>query len=128
MSLEELSQWKLSALDNVKVAKDMFELGHYNWCLFIWHLAVEKALKAKLASLDKEIPYTHDLKKLFLLCGFSEHAEGFDVNDLVEITTFNLEARYDDYKLEFYKKATKEYTELWSKKAQLVFDLVLRDL
>jgi hypothetical protein len=29
------------------------------------------------------------------------------------ITTFNLNARYDDYKQEFYKKCTKEYTAVW---------------
>ena len=31
-----------------------------------------------------------------------------------EITTFNLEARYDDYKLAFYQKATHEYNQKWS--------------
>ncbi len=32
---------------------------------------------------------------------------------LKEITTFNIRARYDNIKLEFYKKATREYTEKW---------------
>lgn len=34
---------------------------------------------------------------------------------LKEITTFNIEARYDDYKHSFYKKATLKYTTMWVK-------------
>jgi hypothetical protein len=29
------------------------------------------------------------------------------------ITTFNIQARYDDYKLEFHKKCTKDFSEKW---------------
>ncbi len=32
-----------------------------------------------------------------------------------EITTFNISARYDDYKFKFYKKATREFTDKWLK-------------
>jgi len=32
---------------------------------------------------------------------------------LVTVTTFNIRARYDDYKLAFYKTCTKEFTEKW---------------
>lgn len=40
---------------------------------------------------------------------------------LEEINTFNVRARYNDYKLEFYKKATQEYTEKWYKHSVEVF-------
>jgi hypothetical protein len=29
------------------------------------------------------------------------------------ITTFNINARYDDYKLAFFKKCTRAYTKQW---------------
>lgn len=32
---------------------------------------------------------------------------------LDEITSFNLNARYDDYKREFYKLCTDDYTRTW---------------
>jgi len=32
---------------------------------------------------------------------------------LTEISTFNIAARYDDYKFKFYKKATHEYAKKW---------------
>ncbi|PIQ69852.1 DNA-binding protein, partial [Candidatus Shapirobacteria bacterium CG11_big_fil_rev_8_21_14_0_20_40_12] len=38
--------------------------------------------------------------------------------DFKEITSYNIEARYDDIKLSFYKKATKEYALKWAKKCK----------
>jgi len=32
---------------------------------------------------------------------------------LVTVTTFNIQARYDDVKREFYHKCSKEFTEVW---------------
>jgi hypothetical protein len=29
------------------------------------------------------------------------------------VTAFNINARYDDYKMSFYKKCTPEYTKYW---------------
>ena len=34
------------------------------------------------------------------------------------ITTFNIRARYDDYKQLFYKKCTLEYTAFWIEKIE----------
>ncbi len=32
---------------------------------------------------------------------------------LATVTTFNIRARYDDYKLAFYKTCTKEFADKW---------------
>lgn len=34
------------------------------------------------------------------------------------ITSFNIESRYDDYKKEFYKFCTKDFTEKWIKEIE----------
>ena len=35
-------------------------------------------------------------------------------NDILNtLSTFNLRARYDDYKMEFHKKCTKKFTKKW---------------
>lgn len=49
-------------------------------------------------------PFTHDLRRLAKLSGidFSDDYKRY----LDTITTFNLNARYDDYKQDFYKKCT----------------------
>lgn len=56
---------------------------------------------------------THNLSSLASLAGLKLTAEQTDY--LKEITTFNIKARYDDYKLSFYKKVTKEYAEKYFK-------------
>jgi len=104
---------------DIKTARDLWELKHYDWSLFIWHLAIEKILKAKIASLDKGIIFTHDLVRL---AKKAEVPLGQElVAQLNEITTFNVEARYDDYKLSFYKRADKNYAEKWSKTCQKIY-------
>lgn len=104
--------WWQSAESNRLVAEDLFKLKHYDWSLFLWHLAIEKSLKAKIAAIGKEIPYVHDLLRLAKEANLPTTGERAE--QLNEITTFNIEARYDDYKRAFYKKANKPYTEKWS--------------
>jgi len=36
------------------------------------------------------------------------------------ISTFNINARYDDYKLAFYKKCDLEYTKKWIKNIKII--------
>ncbi|MCK5521371.1 MAG: HEPN domain-containing protein [Candidatus Marinimicrobia bacterium] len=36
-------------------------------------------------------------------------------DQLDEISTFNINARYDNYQEEFYHRCTHDYTELWIK-------------
>lgn len=107
---------------DIKTAKDLFKLGHYDWSLFIWHLAIEKILKATIISLDKKIIYTHDLIRLAKRAGIP--LDQTLIAQLNEITTFNIEARYDDYKLTFFKKATKKYAQEWSKICQKIYLLI----
>lgn len=40
-------------------------------------------------------------------------------SDFAMITTFNISARYDDYKQNFYKKCTPEFTVVWINKITL---------
>lgn len=55
-------------------------------------------------------PYKHDLYLLVekLNIPFTEEI----LNDLKIVNEFNIQARYPDYKNDFYKKCTKEFVEL----------------
>ncbi len=53
-------------------------------------------------------PRIHNLATLAGLTGLKFSQEQLDLLD--EINTFNIEARYDDYKFKFYKKATEQIT------------------
>lgn len=43
---------------------------------------------------------------------------------LKEITSFNIEARYNSFKREFYKKVTREFTKKWFRKAKEIYSWV----
>ncbi|MEA3355080.1 MAG: HEPN domain-containing protein [Patescibacteria group bacterium] len=120
-----LDYWRESARENLIVALDNYEMKHYDWCLFFWHLVLEKTLKGNIVSKSRTPVATHDLVKLtrFLEIKLTELEE----KDLKEINTFNLSARYDDYKKSFYKKATKKYADKWIKICQHFYEKWLKN-
>jgi HEPN domain-containing protein len=96
----------------------MIHLMHskdYHWALFVGHLVIERLLKAYLVRKTKtHAPFTHDLRRLAKLTELQMEDE--QIKWLDTISTFNLNSRYDDYKQEFYKKCTFEFTETWVSK------------
>jgi HEPN domain-containing protein len=113
--LEATLRWKKSALEDLRVAEDMLKLHHFDWALYLGHLVLEKLLKGLITHVTNDAPpYIHDLKKL------SEVAKlpltSSQNEDFQEITTFHIKARYDNVKNALYKKATKEYAEIYIKK------------
>lgn len=125
--IDAIEQYKKSAGDSWDTANKLFVDKKYHHGLFFVHLAVEKLLKA-LHQKNKGQPALplHNLTRLAELSGFpiDETTKG----QLNEISTFNLSARYDDYKLSFYKKATKDYSEIWMKVADLIYNQLLNQL
>ncbi len=92
--------------------------------LFFAQLALEKALKALHYSKREDHPLmTHDLVLLARKAGLELGEE--KETDLKEISSFNISARYDDYKRSFRKKADKQFTDEWIGKAEKLRDDVL---
>jgi len=84
----------------------------YNWALYIGHLVLEKLLKAiyiKKHPTETQPPFTHNLIKLCTMCDLQ--ADTSVIEKLGIINTFNIEAKYEDEKREFFARCTKEYTE-----------------
>ena len=109
-SKEAIKYWVDSAEYDFEVMNSLFGSGHYIWALFVGHLVVEKLLKAYyVKAVNADTPYTHNLLEIAKRAGLglSESQEYF----LDEVTTFNIKARYPDYKKEFYKKADKIFTK-----------------
>jgi HEPN domain-containing protein len=114
---EAVRQWKEGAERNIDLARDMMKLEHYDWALFFGQLVLEKLLKGLYLSKNDELaPFTHDLIKLAKLSKLSLTKQ--QTEELIEITRFHIQARYDDVKYEFYKKATKQYSQSWLKKIE----------
>ncbi len=64
----EVENWLSSARYDLAVARDVLEAGRYPYVVFFCHLAVEKALKAKVQEVTgKTPPKVHDLVALLKL-------------------------------------------------------------
>ncbi len=99
----------------LKTARTLYRVRRNTDCLFFCHLALEMLLKGIYVKKRKKVfPITHDLPNLVKLSGLLLTKEIKD--DLEQINTFNLNARYDDYKRSFYKKADRAYTNKYFNK------------
>lgn len=116
MNYEDLEKvknhWVDTSNDDFETMNQLFKSKSYNWALFVGHISVEKLLKALYVKLyGKHAPAIHNLYRLAELCHIDLTDEISDSLDT--ITSFNINARYDDYKREFFTLCTREYTELW---------------
>ncbi len=77
---------------------------------YFCHLVIEKLLKAyHVRYVDTNYPRIHNLVEIAVKANLSLSTEQKGL--LVELTTFNLRARYPDYKNRFQKKATRPFAE-----------------
>lgn len=107
---EHIQYWLNGADHDLQAAESLFKVEKYDWCLFLAHLVLEKALKAYCVSkIDKVPPKTHNLVKLAEQSSLELTADRQIFFD--EVNTFNLEARYPDYRNDFYQRCTKNFTE-----------------
>jgi HEPN domain-containing protein len=89
--------------------QNLLKSKDYSWSLFLGHLVIEKLLKAHyVKKFQTHAVFTHDLLRLAKKTELDLPANYLDWLD--EITTFNLNTRYPDYKQNFYKLCTKKFT------------------
>jgi len=112
---EMINHWIESAEKDFVAMEHLFEKKDYSWSLYVGHLVIEKLLKAYFIKVKNEQPpYIHNLVRI------ADKAEmqltESQLDDMTVISSFNIEARYEDYKTEFYKKCTQNYTTIWNEK------------
>jgi HEPN domain-containing protein len=102
------SFWITEATEALQVADHLMEKGDYSYALFFGHLAIEKLLKALYVVKQKDhAPPIHNLLRLGKLAGIAVPEDKIEA--LIEISAFNIEARYPDFKRAFRKKCNAEY-------------------
>jgi HEPN domain-containing protein len=107
---EIVRYWIESSDGDFRVMQSLLDSGHYVWALFLSHLVVEKLLKAyHVKIVDTHYPRIHNLVEIAVKAKLDLTME--QKESLVELTTFNLRARYPDYKNRFQRKATREFAE-----------------
>jgi len=114
-----VNHWIETSDDDFNTMLTLYNSKSYGWSLFLGHISTEKLLKALYVKRFKEhAPFTHNLYRLGELIGLNmsdEYSDWFD-----EITSFNLNARYDDYKKEFNRLCTPDYTQNWIEKIKTI--------
>lgn len=109
---KSMNHWIESSDRDFLTMTNLFNSKDYSWSLFLGHLVIEKLLKALIVKETHEFPKpTHDLIRLSTRGKLECSGEQLDMLDI--ITTFNINARYEDYKQEFYRRCTKDFTETW---------------
>jgi HEPN domain-containing protein len=125
---EVVKFWKESSDKDWEFSMELYESGkRYDYALFFVHLSLEKLLKAIHYFKNENHPLAiHDLAELARRAELTVDLE-FEKR-LKEITTFNIAARYDSYKLSFYNKAKKQYADTWIGIAKEVRQICLKML
>lgn len=124
---EKIEFWKKSSQKDLEMMDFLFKEKKFAYGLFFGQLGIEKLFKAVyLAKKNSPPPYVHNLVYLAGKCDLD-----IDKNldeDLKEITNFNINARYDDYKESFYKKATKEFGQKYRLKIKEIEKWLRKEL
>ncbi len=110
-SIDLMNYWIESSDRDYESMKKNYETKQYTWALFIGHLTLEKLLKAIYAKVNEGSPYPpkiHNLNILAERCNIELDERKSKI--LMTCNSFNISARYEDYKNEFYERCTEEYT------------------
>ncbi len=114
-----VKHWLESSYSDFETMITLYNSKSYAWSLFLGHISTEKLLKALYVKRFKNhAPFTHNLYRLAEQIGLEitdEYADWLD-----KITAFNINARYDDYKKEFHRLCTKDFTNGWIEKIKII--------
>lgn len=121
---QAVQRWTEGAWDALDTAERLFESRKFHHALFFCHLAVEKALKSRYIATHNSLPpYTHDLALLASRIPMALTAE--QQRSLAQLSAFNIAARYEEEKLDLYRKATAEYAQDWTERAKALLGIIL---
>ncbi len=119
--------WKVTSLEDYNTMIDLYNSKTYHWSLFMGHISTEKLLKAYYVRIKKKhAPPIHNLYRLAEISDIEITDE--DADWLDTITLFSINARYDDFKREFFKQCTREYTDLWIGRIKLLKEWISQKL
>ena len=111
-SIDLTKYWFESADSDYETMKVLYNNKKNTWCLFIGHLVIEKLLKGLYAKNNPDNPIAPKIHNLILLSQKANLNVPLKIREKIQtINTFNINARYDDYKRSFNAKCTDDYTK-----------------
>ncbi len=113
MKKEELINfWFESAENDLDTMRLLYKNKKNTWSLFIGHLVVEKLLKGLIIRNNSDVLVVPKIHNLILLSQKAKLVVPNKIKEKIQvINTFNISARYDDYKKTFEEKCTDSYTK-----------------
>ena len=110
-SIDLMEYWIKSADEDYDTMLYMKAGKKNTWCLFMGHLVIEKLLKGLYAKNNPNNPIAPKIHNLILLSQKANLEVPIEIREKIQtINTFNISARYDDYKKSFDRKCTDDYT------------------
>lgn len=110
-SIDLMEYWFKSADEDYDTMLYMKAGKKNTWCLFMGHLVIEKLLKGLYAKNNPDAPIAPKIHNLILLSQKTNLEVPMEIREKIQtINTFNISARYDDYKRTFDEKCTDNYT------------------
>ncbi len=111
-SVDLTKYWFDSSDSDYETMKVLYNNKKNTWCLFIGHLVIEKLLKGLYAKNNPDNPIAPKIHNLILLSQKANLEVPTEIRGKIQtINTFNISARYDDYKKSFDAKCTDDYTK-----------------
>lgn len=123
---EVIRFWRESAARDRATAKSLLRTKHYDWSLFLYHLAIEKLSKALVVQAGVTPPYTHDLERLAVTARLPLSA--VQRSWLIEVTKFSIEARYPWDKEALYRRATPSFTRAWHQRCDTLYEWLAKNV
>jgi len=119
--------WRDSSDQNYETMHHLFISKDYSWALFLGHLVIEKLLKAHFVKKHQtHALFIHDLLRLAKKIELELSIEQEEWLD--EISTFNLNTRYDNYKQDFLNRCTEDFTINWMDKIETLRTWLIKKL
>lgn len=113
MKKEELINFCFESAENdLDTMRLLYKNKKNTWSLFIGHLVVEKLLKGLIIRNNSDVLIVPRIHNLILLSQKAKLVVPNKIKEKIQvINTFNISARYDDYKKTFEEKCTDSYTK-----------------
>lgn len=109
-----IKYWLKTSEADIDAAAQLLKAKKFPHALFFAHLSLEKMLKALFIYIREEYPpKTHNVLLLARTLNIEISKE--EEKQLIEINSFNMEARYPDEKFKFYKKCTHDFSHEYFK-------------
>ncbi len=123
-----IEYWLKSSEHDLHVAESLFNSKHFDYCLFLAHLSLEKLLKAFWVqnNINDNPPKTHNLVYLAQKSNIELNDEQLKFLQLVN--SFNIGTRYPDYKFKIYKMCNEEFTSKNFKKVKEFHKCIMKKL